>query len=140
LKYRNLAAVFIVLHHGASVFFNNSTLITAFNNIGHLVVGLFFLWSGWGLGLKAQNEDFDSKIKHFIKDSIIPLFLYTFAFNLLKVGIFTAGKAILKNEHTSFETILKQILLIDLSDATEWYLIVLLLVYVLYWSQVQICV
>lgn len=133
LKYRNLAAIFIVLHHGASAFFNNNILIAAFNNIGHLVVGLFFLWSGWGLGLKTQSDEFDIKIKNFIKESIVPLFLYTFAFNLLKVGIFTTGKAI-ENKYASYSTVLKQIFLINLPDTTEWYLIVLLMVYILYWA------
>ncbi|RRF95914.1 MAG: hypothetical protein DUD27_07075 [Lachnospiraceae bacterium] len=132
-KYRNLAAIFIVLHHGSSLFFNNHVLVVAFNNIGHLIVGLFFLWSGWGLGLKTLDEDFETNKKSFFKKSIVPLLIYTIIFNTIKILIFTGSKLYLGRQTVTYKLIIRQLLCLDLPDATEWYFIVLIAVYFTYW-------
>lgn len=128
-KCRNIAAVLIVLHHGASIFFYNKYLIVVFNNIGHLVVGLFFLWSGWGLGLKTKKNDFEEYRKRFLRNNISPLFLYTFLFNAIKTIFYLVLIPFVKGEAVLINRVVRKLFFIGLPDATEWYFLVLIAIY-----------
>lgn len=130
-KWRNISAFFIVVHHECWKLFSlahisGKLMIVSFTNIGHIFVTLFFFWSGYGLGNAILNKD--AYLKSFFKKNILPLFLITTITNIIKTLIsicFLDGKP-------NFLSIARNILMIDLIDSTEWYLIVLLFVYVIF--------
>ncbi len=132
VKFRNLAAFFVLLHHECWRLFDYNTqygkaAISVFSNIGHVLVACFFAWSGYGIAkslLKKKNY-----LKHFIRNSIIPLVLFSLAINVIKVLV--SCFFVEPIDGFSMSSLLRKLLFIDLVDQTEWYLIVLCGIYVL---------
>lgn len=122
-----IAALFIILHHIAQEwpFYGVTRELYFFNDIGFLLVSIFFFTSGYGLTRSAdRNPDY---MKHFGKQRLLTVLVPFYVSNLLFAANYIAvGKA-------SAPKIIFGVLGLTQLNPNGWFPFVLILFYLVFW-------
>lgn len=129
---RGIACVMVVICHASSINGAQGILMIPFN-MGLLPDGIFFFCSGYGLMYSYINKK--NYLKGFLVKRVMPIYIPLVLSNILYIiaGIF------MEDEKLDAVIIAKRILGIDLVCASEWFVRVLILFYILFYISGTIC-
>lgn len=126
LSIRGFLSLLIVFHHLSQRFSILFFGYPIFQNIGFLIVGIFFFYSGYGLIYSyLYKKDY---MKSFISKRFFSLYLA-----LMLITFFTILLQIGMGESVSFLTFIRQIFGVSLVHGTYWYIWILLLFYIVFY-------
>lgn len=125
---RGVLAILILLHHLSLKATDSISLLTPFNYVGYLTVGVFLFYSGYGLFLQYQNRG-KTYLKSFWKTRVLSLFSVYIVYIII-YGILN----FIRDDSFSIIAYLKTFVIGGLPGATSsWYIIEQLLLYIAFW-------
>lgn len=120
---RGIAIIFIMLHHLVQRTVATDNHVCVLNLVGYIMVGVFFLLSGYGNTFSVKNN---KSIKSLIKKCL--RLIITFWFICI---IYLILLAIFKGQLYSINNILKALFTITMPYYTIWYLKIQIMAYIL---------
>lgn len=133
IKIRNIFAILIIIHHACGLFIIHNKieylLRIMYGNIGHLICAGFFFYSANGLYKKyISSHNCLLSVRVFFYQSLLPLLITYIIANLIKV----LCKLVINYKKIALHKVFLYIIGIKLVDATHWFFIVLIFLYVLF--------
>lgn len=123
--WKGIAACFIMIGH---ILPDNTPMWLSYFFTGSIWVGLFFFYSGYGMQVALDNNDW--YLKGFIKKKFKRIYLPFFIAESLYYFIVNIG---IKCDHISFLDFICSITGIRLANSVLWYVIELLIIDILFW-------
>lgn len=123
---KGIIAVLIILHHISSIV-PDAKVLAIMKYVGYLLVGIFFLYSGYGLMKSFQTKEnyLDSFISRRIPTILIPFFLIN--------SIYVLVLAIFYGRAYTVVQIIKYILGVELINSYAWYTVMILVYYLAFY-------
>lgn len=129
---RGIACVMVIICHASSINGAQGVLMIPFNT-GLLPDGIFFFCSGFGLMYSYINKK--NYLKGFLMKRVMPIYIPLVLSNILYI----IAEIFMEDKKIDAVAIVKQILGIDLVCASEWFVRVLILFYILFYIFGTIC-
>lgn len=129
---RGIACVIVVICHASAIRGAQGILMIPFN-MGFLAVGIFFFCSGYGLMYSCMNKK--NYLEGFLIKRFVPIYIPLVFSNILYI----IAEIFIEQKNLDAVAIVKQVLGIDLVCGSEWFVRILILLYLLFYILGRVC-